>query len=132
MDAKISEIRPLGIEPWVVPDTGAKDSEAVKPVPKTESTSFKTVGDGPNPQQGQNETGLTPDKTRQLVASVQSYLADLNTSISFEIEDRTGKLVTKVVNSETKEVIRQIPAKDLMKLHEKLVELRGVLFNGKA
>jgi flagellar protein FlaG len=63
---------------------------------------------------------------------VQSYLADLNTRLSFEVYDKTGELVVKVINRDTQEVIRQIPSEELLRLHDKLEELRGVLFNDKA
>lgn len=56
----------------------------------------------------------------------------MNVSLSFEVYDKTGDVVVKVINRDTKEVIRQIPPEDLLEITEKLEELRGVLFAGKA
>ncbi len=74
---------------------------------------------------------LDPEKARGLVDEVQSYLENINIQLSFKVHEETGETIVQVTNKETGEVIRQIPPEDLLKLREKLEELRGVLFNGR-
>jgi flagellar protein FlaG len=133
MDNAVLEIKPLGVGPSVGAEYRPKEAKVIKPVPKGEGKLFqKTSREEGGQQAGEASAALSPQQTRELVESVQNYLADLNTNLSFEIHEKTGELVVKVVDQNTREVIRQIPSEDLLKLRDKLEELRGVLFSGKA
>ena len=132
MDGKIPEIKPMVLEPWVVPDNITKLPDLVKAVPKNEGASFRRLSKEPNRGQKEKSASLNPEQARGLTEEIQQYLSEMNVSINFEIYDKTGELVVKVINRETMEVIRQISPKDLLKLPENLEELRGVLFAGKA
>lgn len=132
MDGKIPEIKPMVLEPWVVPDNIAKQPDLVKAVPKNEGASFRRLSKERNRGQKERSASLKPDRVQGLTEEIQRYLSEMNVSINFEIYDKTGELVVKVINLETMEVIRQISPNDLLKLPEKLEELRGVLFAGKA
>jgi|WetSurMetagenome_2_1015567.scaffolds.fasta_scaffold960044_1 flagellar protein FlaG len=107
----------------VTPEYLQKENQKTDPVPGEEAAPVQTIGKGDR-EKVLSKTPL-PDE-------VQKYLSMLNVSLAFEIDNQTGELVTKVINRETKEVIRQIPTDDLLKLHESLAAFQGVLFNGKA
>ena len=128
MDSKIPEIKPMVLEPWVVPDIISKVPDSVKPVPKNEGASFRKLS---KDQKGKS-AAPKPGKAKDLTEKIQRYLSEMNVSISFEIYDKTGEVVVKVINRDTEEVIRQLPHKDLWDLPQKLEELRGVIFAGKA
>jgi flagellar protein FlaG len=128
MDSKIPEIKPMVLEPWVVPDIISKMPDSVKPVPKNEGATFRKL----NKEQKEKSTAPKSDKAKVLTEQIQRYLSEMNVSISFEIYDKTGEVVVKVINRDTEEVIRQLPPKDLWDLPQKLEELRGVIFAGKA
>lgn len=132
MDGKIPEIKPMVLEPWVVPDNATKQPDLIKPVPKDEGASFRRLSKESGRGQKEKAASLKPDQVKELTEEIQRYLSEMNVSVNFEIYDKTGELVVKVVNRDTKEVIRQIPPEDLLKLPEKLEELRGVIFAGKA
>jgi uncharacterized FlaG/YvyC family protein len=132
MDSKIPEIKPMVLEPWVMPDTVTKKPDSVKPVPKNEGPSFRKTNKDQTKGEQEQSASLNPEQAKEWTEEIQRYLSDMNVSINFEISDKTGKMVVKVINQETKEMIRQIPPKDLAKLPEKLDELRGVIFAGKA
>jgi flagellar protein FlaG len=132
MDAKIDNIKPMVLEPWLMPERNIKEPVSVKPVPKGEEASFRKLDRERGSRQGETSFAQDPGKTSQLAEEIQSYLSDIHVNLNFQISDRTGDVVVKVVNSDTKEVIRQIPPEDLLKIRDKLEELRGVLFAGKA
>jgi flagellar protein FlaG len=46
----------------------------------------------------------------------------------FDVDKELGKLVVKVVNSETKELIRQIPTDEMLRLAKKMKEINQVLY----
>jgi flagellar protein FlaG len=133
MDDNVLEIRPVGLGPWITLEYQNKqERRGVKRVAKVAEGVLESGTHGSDAQSGKPTPAVSPEQTRELVESVQSYLADLNTRLSFEVYDKTGELVVKVINRDTQEVIRQIPSEELLKLHDKLEELRGVLFNDKA
>jgi flagellar protein FlaG len=74
---------------------------------------------------------LTQGQARDLVNSINAYLQQLQTSIGFSIDDSTGTVVVKIINTDTKQVIRQIPPEDLLVLRKKMAELTGLLFDKK-
>jgi flagellar protein FlaG len=128
MDSKIPEIKPMVLEPWVVPDIISKVPDSVKPVPKNEGASFRKL----NRDQKGKAAALKPGKAKELTEKLQSYLSEMNMSISFEVYDKTGEVIVKVINRDNEEVIRQLLPQDLLDLPQKLEELRGVIFAGKA
>lgn len=132
MDSKIPEIKPMALEPWVMPDVIIKEPDSIKPVPKNEGASFQKLNKEPSKGQKEKSAVLKPGQAKELSEQIQRYLSDMNVSISFEVYDETGDVVVKVINRDTKEVIRQIPREELLELTEKLDELRGVIFAGRA
>ncbi|OGR04342.1 MAG: flagellar biosynthesis protein FlaG [Deltaproteobacteria bacterium RIFOXYA12_FULL_61_11] len=51
--------------------------------------------------------------------------------MSFQVDDRSEKVVIKVIDKESNEVIRQIPSEEVVALRERVEHLRGMLFNQK-
>lgn len=120
---------------------------------KTDSLSLQTSG---NIQQGSNVpaevvSGLATtqrvnslsqpnslsqqlEATEEQIAAIQdrvvelnSYMQNLNRSLQFSIDEQSGDTIIKVIDSETDELIRQIPAEELLVLRSSLEEYRGML-----
>lgn len=58
-----------------------------------------------------------------------SYLEVTDTGLRFEVGKRTGRIIVTVVDRETDEVIRQIPTEEMVRISERMNELRGLLFD---
>jgi len=131
MDTRIREVAPLVSENWLRQDPTLQDAPLVQPVEKgAKGSEARNIGD--NATRGQQiEAGLNPEQTKELAKEVGDYLADFNIQLDYSFEEKTGDLIVQVRNRDTGDVIRQIPPKDLLKLREKLKELRGVLFDDK-
>jgi len=132
METRIPNIKPTVLEPWLVPEQNIKEPVVVKPIPRGEGASFRKVNREKSGGKDGTAFDLNPDRVTQLANEIQRYLSEFNVCLNFEVGDRTGEVVVKVVNSDTKEVIREIPPEDLSKILDKLEELRGVLFARKA
>jgi flagellar protein FlaG len=132
MDSKIPEIKPMVLEPWVIRDNSMREPDSVKPVPKDEGAVFAKLSGETANRQGGKPPSMNPERAKQVTEEIERYLSDMNVSISFEIYDKTGDLIVKMINRDTKEVIRQLPPEDLLRLRQKFEELRGVLFTRKA
>jgi len=52
-----------------------------------------------------------------------------NLGVQFSVDEETGDTVIKIVDKETKDIIREIPPEQVLKLREKLDEMVGMLFD---
>lgn len=63
---------------------------------------------------------------------VQKAVSALNSSLQFQIDDETEKLVIKIVDTNTQEVIKQIPPQVVLEIAKALDKLQGLLVREKA
>lgn len=47
----------------------------------------------------------------------------------FSVDEDLGRLVVKIINSDTKELVRQIPTEETLSLSKRMQEMVGLLFN---
>lgn len=64
-----------------------------------------------------------------LVDLLKQEGANVNFQLSFSIDKESKKLVVKVINPDTNEVIRQIPPQELLNLAASLQQTDGILIN---
>ncbi len=132
MELKAGEIQPVGQEAWTIPEPARRESQVVPPVPKAEGSVGRAV-DGRQDGSRSQDPQTDPEHLAKMVAKVQEFIQEaLNVNLDFRLDRETNEMVVRVVNRETGKVIRQIPAEEVVALRQKLDELRGVLFNGKA
>ena len=136
MEAKLREVQPLTAESWIRQNHDFTESPLIQPPVKSDANqSAKGFGNGKKAQHGNVAQAVAqgdPGRIRKLVDEVQDYLDNLNIKLSFDIHEKTGDMVVKVLDRETGDLIRQLPSEDLLDLKAKLNELRGVLFHQKA
>ena len=68
-------------------------------------------------------------QSEELLQEIKGLTEDGIYSVRFENDQESKKLVVKVVDNKSDEVIRQIPAEELLNLTKKLEGLRGNLVN---
>ncbi len=76
--------------------------------------------------------GPDSERLKAVAERTQAFLDELNIRLDLELHETTGDIVIRIVNRETEELVRQIPPEELLRIHEKISELRGVLFDQKA
>ena len=74
---------------------------------------------------------LAPEKINAVVKELNDAMRIISTSLSFSIDEATGKTVIRVIDDGTKQVIRQIPSEDVLNVAARITELLGVLFDEK-
>lgn len=120
-------------EAWVRRQQEIKPAPRITPVKKTEETVFRREEDEDRQgKRGEGLAALDPGAVKEIVERTQAFLDDLNIRLDFEVYEETGDLVVRIFNRETEELLREIPPEDLLELHKKIAELRGVLFDEKA
>ncbi|CAE6908245.1 Flagellar biosynthesis protein FlaG [Pseudomonas marincola] len=84
----------------------------------------------------QAQTGIEADASAQTVeqaaSSIQSYVQSIRRDLNFAVDDSSGRVVVKVTDSTSGDVIRQIPSEDALKLAENLDAVRSLLFRAEA
>ncbi len=88
-----------------------------------------------------NEIPVDADvKKSEIVAAVknvENYMQNMKRELEFSIDERSGNTVVKVIDPESKEVIRQMPSEEFLKLSSTLHDnpgddVVGVIMNRKA
>lgn len=106
-----------------------KTVEAAKPAETAQTAvAYQTVQ---QTQQKENklsdEQSIEKDneKIRKAVNDLNKKMA--NTACQFGIHEGTGRITIKIVNKDTKEVIKEYPAEETLEMIEKVWELAGIM-----
>lgn len=89
----------------------------------------------PKPKEDINTKFNQKEKERmafEIVNAMNQVAKALNTRLTFQVDESTGRLIVKVIDSETGEVRRQIPPEEMVRLVEKMKSMVGMLFNQEA
>lgn len=68
----------------------------------------------------------------EMLKQIKNFTEDGLYSVRFEKDERGDQLVVKVVDRETEEMIRQVPAEELLELSAMLEDMRGNIVNTKS
>lgn len=76
--------------------------------------------------------GADVETVKQATQSIEAFIKSVANGLVFDIDEDTGKNVVRLVDLETKEVIRQIPSQEVLEIAKTLDKLQGLLVSGKA
>ena len=68
---------------------------------------------------------IDPDQMQQLTEAVKTNALTLARDINFEVNDTTGRTIVRVLDSESGELIRQVPPEAVVEAAFALAELIG-------
>lgn len=68
----------------------------------------------------------------EVVDRLRSQVKNLQRDLNFSVDDSTGDVIVQVVDGESGKVVRQIPSEEILRLAERLDEMRSLLFETKA
>lgn len=108
----------------IFPDLNT-ETKKLPPVEKPEGTAKQASDSEQKGKEAEKSImrGLQNPKANRLV----KQLGGQNSELSISVDKGSKKIIVKIVNSETKEVIRQIPPEELVRLAESLQEPSGSL-----
>ncbi|TCD24679.1 flagellar protein FlaG [Pseudomonas sp. IC_126] len=72
------------------------------------------------------------ESTADLVEKLRSQMQNIQRDLSFSVDDSTGDVVVRVIDGESGKIVRQIPSEEILRLTERLDEMRSLLFEAKA
>jgi flagellar protein FlaG len=71
-------------------------------------------------------------KVKAAAEDIQKFFHAVKRNLEFSIDDASGKVIVKVIASDSGEVVRQIPNAEIVKLAESLSDANSMLFRAKA
>lgn len=77
------------------------------------------------PQNTEQEQANEAAKVEQAVSQVNEFVQNLNRDLQFTVDEDSGHTVIKVLDTETKEIIRQIPPEELLRIATYLIDREG-------
>ena len=78
------------------------------------------------------DRSATVEQVSQAVDRINEMMQSGKQTLSFQLDDDSGRMVVRVTDAQTKEVIRQIPTEETLKFAEYVDGLVGLIFNKKA
>lgn len=79
----------------------------------------------------ESKTEMPLKKIEEAASDVQIQLKRLNTELRFEVDKDSKDVIIRIIDPETKQVIRQIPSEELLAIRARMQELIGVLYKSK-
>lgn len=76
--------------------------------------------------------GTMFEQVDSAVTSIQSFVQNIRRDLNFSVDDSSGRVVVKVTDGASGEVIRQLPSEEALRLAESLEEVRSLLFKAEA
>lgn len=77
----------------------------------------------------------SPSSAQEISAALQEIrntIRPIASELSFSLEQESGRMLVKIVDLETNEVIRQIPSEEIVRISKALDRLQGLLLNNEA
>ncbi len=102
----------------------------VRPAAGAADSRGQTVGDVSAP--GTDARQELPEDMTAAVRELTDALRNTTIGLQFEIDDTTHKVITKVIDRETGELIRQLPSEEVMRVARAMTKLQGLLVNQSA
>ncbi|WP_417585121.1 flagellar protein FlaG [Nitrincola sp.] len=78
---------------------------------------------------GPEQTELSMEKLQDAVEKMNELMQNGRRSLNFSVDDSTEKVVIKVMDLDTDEVVRQIPTEETLKFAEYLEGMVGLIFD---
>ena len=109
--------------PTPAPSSNDTTSQAVRELVRGDETESKST----KPEQEGQERAQEKEQNSELEQSFRNRKLKLN----FSLDEDTQRVIVSVVDSETDEVVRQVPPEEMLRLAARLNEFRGTLFSSK-
>ena len=75
---------------------------------------------------------VSREQLNQAIKATKDFVGSINSSLDFSVDEDTGSVVVKVIDKETKEVIRQFPSEEMLSIAKALDSIKGLLVKQKA
>ncbi len=117
---------PINATPAATPRVGAPDRQ------RESANSVRTDTQTTQTNASQNAKEPSKEELNKAVEKIQKFVSNTASDIQFSLDEDSGVTVVKVIDRSTKDVIRQIPSKEMLELAQALERLQGLLIRQQA
>ncbi|ROL81916.1 flagellar biosynthesis protein FlaG [Pseudomonas protegens] len=82
-------------------------------------------------QHGKKGAQTEQEKLKMAVQEIEKFVQSVKRNLEFSIDEPSGKVVVKVIASDSGEVVRQIPNEEVLRLANSLNDASSLLFSAK-
>jgi flagellar protein FlaG len=72
------------------------------------------------------------DELDEKVAQLNDHMQNLHRNLQFKVDEDSGETVVKVIDSETDEIVRQIPSQEVLDARHAIDKVKGILLEERA
>lgn len=77
------------------------------------------------------ELSLSDQAILKAIEQANKAINGVGINLQYSVHEKTGAIVVKVINSETKEIVKEIPSEKILDLIVKLQEIAGIMIDEK-
>ncbi|MBL1378408.1 flagellar protein FlaG [Zobellella iuensis] len=92
----------------------------------------KTAATQPTPGIAQDATAFSIEQLEEMAGQMESFIGTFNRGLQFRVDENSGRQVVTVLDSDTGDVVRQIPTEELLDVITRLTEASRGLLDTKA
>ncbi len=129
MNDSISQVLPLADAAYAVRQV-ERPAQSRRTVPALVETNKARRNDETTLQQ--ENTATDKDSLSEMVEALNAKMQQMQRGLRFSVDDTSGRIIVKVVDLESEEVIRQIPSEEMLAIMKSTSETQNLLFSDQA
>lgn len=111
----------------------ANSATTAKATNNPQSAPVKSLNNTQNTALDKRKAAAEEDKeVARATEALKKAVEPMTDSLQFSVDKESGRTVVTIIDNKTKEVIRQLPSKEMLELAKSLDRMQGLLFHGKA
>lgn len=126
-----SPVKPAGFSVTSAPETLNKAAE-VRPKPSNVVNLKKTSDSTTLEKETSEQTTLNKEVLQGIATELTKFMQSLSTDLQFSIHEKSGRMLVRVVDSSSHEVLKEFPPEELLDTIGAIREYVGALLDKKA
>jgi flagellar protein FlaG len=111
-------------------------SQNIRNLPLREETAFPKLESNHKKElvvqrNAASEKEITPEQIKEMVSGANQFFKITRTHLQFHLHEDLNRHYVEIRNTETNEVIKEVPSKKFLDMVAKLLELAGLLIDEK-
>ena len=129
MNDSISQLLPM-VDAGFAPRQGERSVQNRRAVSAVVETNKSRGRDGAATTQDNNTEDA--NKLSEKVEEMNAKLQQMQRGLRFSVDDSSGRIIVKVIDLDTDEIIRQIPSEEMLSIMRQIGDSQSMIFNDEA
>lgn len=113
-----------GVKSEPVQDKATTSRETGNALPPAETPAW-AIAEQVSPQEDESEQ----TELKTALSEVKNHMRSMQRDLQFEVDEVSNRTIVRVVDAETGDVVRQIPAEEFVRMAKRLEEMEGLLMS---